>query len=108
MFPARRPNYIVSREQQIEHAADAAPDRVGPNAPGKSGATDDGDVRGKLRAKLPFFRAMLWVLVYSTAGLFLISLILLHGLRPQTKIIGGAMLLALALIAVSYGLQWHG
>ena len=39
---------------------------------------------GKFRAMLPFFRMILWVLVYATAALFLISLILLGGFRFQT------------------------
>lgn len=59
-------------------------------------------------AKLRFFRAILWVLVYATAGLFLMSVILLDGLRLQSKVIGAALLLVLLLIAATYGLQWYG
>ncbi|MGH9717798.1 MAG: hypothetical protein ACRD4R_13880 [Candidatus Acidiferrales bacterium] len=60
-----------------------------------------------LVAKLRFIRMMLWLISYSTAALFLMSIIIFHGLRMQSKIFGGALVLALALIAVSYGLQWH-
>jgi len=62
---------------------------------------------GSFMAKLRFVRAMLWVLVYACAGVFMMSLIILGGLRLPSKIIGGALLLVLALIAASYGLQWH-
>jgi len=58
-------------------------------------------------AKLAFFRAMLWVLMYACAGIFLMSLIILGGLRLQSKIIGGVLIAILALIAASYGLQWY-
>ncbi len=50
---------------------------------------------------------MLWVLVYSTSALFLISLILLRGFRFQTKIIGGALLACIALVVLTYALQWR-
>jgi hypothetical protein len=68
----------------------------------------NGERRGLLGAKLRFFRAMLWVVVYATGALFLMSMILLGGLRWQSKIIGGILLFLLALIAASYGLQWSG
>lgn len=86
-------------ERQLENvAAEAARN---------SGAPDRHNRAGRLVAKLRFFRAMLWVMVYATAGLFLMSVILLGGLRLQSKIIGGALVFALALIAASYGLQWY-
>ena len=72
-----------------------------------NGASERRNPAGNFRAKLPFFRMMLWVLVYATAGLFLISLILLRGFRFQTKIIGGALLACLVLVALTYALQWR-
>jgi membrane protein DedA with SNARE-associated domain len=58
-------------------------------------------------ARLRFFRAMLWVLMYACAGIFLMSLIILDGLRLQSKIIGAVLIVIVALIAATYGLQWH-
>jgi hypothetical protein len=95
----------MSDEQQIESLSSKAL-----KPPAAAQTQTSGDPRpqpGGFMAKLRFFRAMLWVLVYACAGIFLMSVIILGGLRLQAKIIGGALLLALALIAASYGLQWH-
>jgi hypothetical protein len=91
----------MSDEQQSESASPVqARKQVSANAPPARG--------GRFIAKLRFFRTMLWVMVYALSALFLMSVILLDGLRLQSKIIGGALVLALVLIAVTYGLQWYG
>lgn len=81
-----------------------------PNEPSKSqagGASERRQPAGSFRAKLPFFRMILWVFVYATAALFLISLILLGGFRFQTKIIGGVLFACLALVVVTYVWEWR-
>lgn len=95
----------MSDKPQLESLSAGEP--TPPVAAGKDASGNRRPRPGGFAAKLRFFRAMLWVLVYACAGLFLISVIILGGLRLQSKIIGGALLLALALIAASYGLQWH-
>jgi len=87
----------VNREQNSESTPAEPP----------NGASERRKTSGKFRAKLPFFRMMLWVLVYATSALFLISLILLHGFRVQTRITGGALIACLALIVATYVLQWR-
>lgn len=92
-----------------ERKSEAAP-ASSPNGPAKSQPGGDSERRkpaGSFRAKLPFFRMVLWVLVYATAALFLISLILLGGFRFQTKLIGGVLFACLALVVVTYVLQWR-
>jgi hypothetical protein len=91
----------VNREQQANNPQTAAA-----NVSQNSGAGNHRSPRGTLRSKLPFFRMMLWVLVYVISALFLISLLLLQ-FRLQTKIIGGALLAVLALVFVTYALQWR-
>lgn len=93
-----------------EEKSEAAP-AWAPNEPAKSqagGASERRQPAGSFRAKLPFFRMLLWVLVYATAALFLISLILLRGFRFQTKLIGGVLFACLALVVVTYVLEWRG
>ncbi|HVB86593.1 MAG TPA: hypothetical protein VNK23_08015 [Candidatus Dormibacteraeota bacterium] len=92
-------------DQQLESpSVDALQSAIAPRAP----ATGDKHPKpSRFVARLRFFRAMLWVLVYAFAGIFLMSLIILGGLRLPAKIIGGALLLVLALIAATYGLQWY-
>lgn len=90
----------MSDEQQSESTSPVlARNQVSVNAPPAH--------TNRFIAKLRFFRTMLWVMVYALSGLFLMSVILLDGLRFQSKIIGGALVLALVLIAVTYGLQWY-
>jgi hypothetical protein len=95
----------VNREQKSE-ATPSVPPRGAANSP-PNGASARRKPAGNFRAKLPFFRMMLWVLVYAAAALFLISLILLGGFRPQTKIIGGVLLACMALVVATYVLQWR-
>jgi hypothetical protein len=95
----------VNGEQQSENILTAAAARL-PGGGEHERANRTGERRGLLGARLRFIRAMLWVVVYATAALFLMSMVLLDGLRWQSKIIGGILLLALAFIAASYGLQW--
>ena len=95
----------MNREQKSEAAPASPPDGLAKPQPG--GASERRQPSGSFRAKLPFFRMILWVLVYATAALFLISLILLGGLRFQTKLIGGVLFACLALVAVTYVLQWR-
>jgi hypothetical protein len=95
----------VNRKQQTNNTQTADAGR----AASLSQSSSDGDhrrPRGTLRSKLPFFRMMLWVLVYVSSALFLISLLLLQ-LMLQTKIIGGALLAVTALLLVTYVLQWR-
>jgi hypothetical protein len=90
----------MSDEQQSESASPMpVQNQVSANAPPAR--------EGRFLAKLRFFRTMLWVMVYALSGLLLMSVILLDGLRMQSKVIGGALVLALVLIAVTYGLQWY-
>jgi hypothetical protein len=99
-FRLYEPRSFMNDERQSESASPVpARNQVSANAsPAHS---------SRLIAKLRFFRTMLWVIVYALSGVFLMSVILLDGLRAQSKIIGGALLLALVLIAVTYGLQWY-
>jgi hypothetical protein len=96
----------VKNKRQFENIS-ADPAERAPIAVRESGTARRDDRGSRLTARLPFIRAMLWVLVYATAGLFLMSVILLGGLRPQSKIIGGALAILLTLIAATYGLQWY-
>lgn len=50
---------------------------------------------------------MLWVLTYALAVLFFFALILLGGFHWQTKVIGGALVACVALVIVTYVLQWR-
>lgn len=95
----------MSDDQQLESTATGAPH---PGVALQLDATGDRHPQpSRFVAKLRFFRAMLWVLVYACAGIFLMSVIILGGLRLQSKIIGGVLLLILTLIAATYGLQWY-
>jgi len=95
----------MNDDQQLEGVKGEA--RRSARAPRADTTGDQHPQPSRFVAKLRFFRAMLWVLVYACAGLFLMSLIILGGLRMQSKIIGGALLLVLGLIAATYGLQWY-
>ena len=91
----------MSEEQQSESASPVpAQEQVSANTPPVRG--------GRFIAKLRFVRTMSWIMVYALSALFLMSVILLGGVRLQSKIIGAALVLALVLIAVTYGLQWYG
>jgi hypothetical protein len=95
----------VNREEKSETSPAVPPNRATKLPP--NGESNGRKSTADFRAKLPFFRMMLWVLVYATAALFLISLILLGGFRLQTKIIGGALLACVALVVGTYVLQWR-
>jgi hypothetical protein len=95
----------MSDDQQLESPSAEAPRSDAVPRPHTTG--DQHPHPSRFVARLRFLRAMLWVLVYACAGIFLMSLIILGGLRLQSKIIGGALLLVLALIAATYGLQWY-
>jgi hypothetical protein len=95
----------VNREEKSETAPAPPLNRAPKSAP--DGASEGRKPASKFRAKIPFFRMMLWVLVYATAALFLISLILLGGFRFQTKVIGGALLTCVVLVIATYVLQWR-
>jgi hypothetical protein len=97
------PHQIVSREQQTK-STPAAPKRA-ENAP-QNGASDRHKQPGKFRAKLSFFRLILWILVYATSALFLMSLILLR-FRMETIIIGGALLACISLVVATYAIEWR-
>jgi hypothetical protein len=94
----------VNREGKAEVTPAVPSNRATKSPP--NGASNGGS-HGPLRSKLPFLRMMLWVFVYATAALFLISLILLGGFRFQTKVVGGALLACLALVVATYVLQWR-
>gem|GEM_PF-3717117 len=80
------------------------PERV-TSSPSDSGS--DARSQGWLRAKLPFFRAMLWVLVYALCVVFFFSLILLGGFRLQAKILGGLLVACIVLVIATYLPHWR-
>jgi hypothetical protein len=96
---------MTNGQQQFENASCESPERTSSVVQQNSASPDRNPSR--LIAKLPFIRTMLWVLVYATTALFLMSLILLGGWRLQSKIIGGALAVVLALIAATYAFQWY-
>jgi hypothetical protein len=96
---------MMKDDQQLESPSVDAPQSG--RAPRSDASGDQHAAPSRFVARLRFFRAMLWVLVYAFAGIFLMSLIILGGLRLPAKIIGGALLLVLALIGATYGLQWY-
>lgn len=95
----------MNREAKSE-TTPAEPPNHGTNPP-PSGAPERRKLAGNFRAKLRFFRTMLWVLIYALAVLFFFALILLGGFRLQTKVIGGALLACVALVIATYVLQWR-
>lgn len=96
----------VNREQQFDHAP-AKPANYARVGAQNSAAGEHG-THSRLRAKLRFIRTMLWVAVYATAALFLMLVIVTDGLHLQSRILGSALILELALIAASYLWQWKG
>ncbi|MGA9883874.1 MAG: hypothetical protein WBQ34_09165 [Candidatus Acidiferrales bacterium] len=96
----------MSSEQQIESTRAAASNDVG-GAPRNSGASGERCGSGNLRSKLPFFRMISWMAFYSAAVLFLMSLILFGVSHLQTKIFGGALIAAVALVIATYVLHWR-
>lgn len=58
------------------------------------------------RAKLRFFRTMLWVLIYAMCVVFFFALIFLGGFRLQAKVIGGVLIACMVLVIATYVLQW--
>ena len=96
----------MSREQQSESIPHAPP-KPAPSAPENPIAADRSNRSAAQRSKLPFFRMILWIAVYSAAVLFLMSLVLLGLSHVQTKIIGGAWIAAVALMIATYVPQWR-
>lgn len=96
---------MVNREKPTEKAPPAAPNQQARGAQDSS-AADHRVRRTPTDSALPFFRVILWVLVYGFSVLLLMSLIILR-FRIQTIIIGAALLVCAALLAGTYALQWR-
>jgi hypothetical protein len=94
----------VSPEQQSQRAPVSQQAR-GTSAPPDSAS--NARSHGWLRAKLPFFRAMLWVLNYALCVVFFFSLILLGGFRLQVKILGGCLVACIVLLVATYLPRWR-
>jgi hypothetical protein len=94
----------VNREEKSE-TTPAPPPNHATNSP--PNGSERRKPAGSFHAKLPFFRTMLWVLIYALVVVFFFSLILLGGFRFQTKVIGGALLACIALVILTYVLHWR-